>query len=132
MSDENGSRKFLRETLPMVLGPALLVAIGVGIAMLFTLSAQVQGLQRDVTQVPALSASVASQSAQLSILANEVSQLRQLTQGLDGSLRPEGTLSAEMKALENAVTSAVRQDTATRAQLDALIQALGRVNKPTQ
>jgi hypothetical protein len=73
---------------------------------------------------------LASYGQQLATLANEVQQLRTLTQGLDGSLRPEGTLSAEMKALQQTVADAARQSEGTRQQLNALIQALGRGKKP--
>lgn len=130
MSDTNGSRKFLTETLPAILGPGLVALVAIGIWRVAVLSNQVDSFQRDIAQIPTLSAAVASYGAQLAILTSEVQQLRALTQGLDGSLRPEGTLSAEMKALQTAITDAVRQDTATRDQLNALIQALARTGRP--
>ena len=126
MSDANPSRTFLTSTLPAIIGPGVLLLVALGIWRLSALTEQVDVLNRDTSQIPQLTQSVSSYGSQLATLTAEVAALRTLTQGMDGSLRPDGTLSAEMTALQAAVAVVARQDSATRDQLNELIQALAR------
>lgn len=98
MSDSNPPNPYL---VP-VLGGSLVMLISLGITGL-------------VVTVSDLS----SYGTRLQILTDEVTTLRTITQGLDGSLRPDGTLSAEMGELK-------RDQATTNDQLKALIEALGR------
>ena len=126
MGDTNGSQKFLTQTLPAIVGPALLAMLALGIWYIAQMSAQIDAQASIVDRIPTIERNQAGVMSQLASLTEQVAQLRQVTQGLDGSLRPEGTLSAEVKAISAAVVDAARQQQATRDQLNALIVALGR------
>lgn len=130
MGDTDNSKKFLTQTLPAIIGPGLLLLMALGIWRIAVLTAELDAQGIAVAEIPQLAQNAAASATQLAIIANDVAQLRQLTQGLDGSLRPEGTLSAEMKALQGAMADQGRQEAATRAQLDSLIQALGKEHRP--